>query len=659
LFAFAFASVPADMAVAASAEQAIKNWIATVPAADWKIGYRNLAYDRATDRTTVTDLSAVSASMDLSITFTSVAITGYTPTPDGGFNASAMTADGGTMLFDEATITMAGVVVRNFGTAAMTPVPYDKNRPVTSIVQLYANLLKVRVDHAEVAKVTFKDASDGTEFTYADSTLDKWANGKVASMRMGPMEASFVDDDGEPVRFTVGGAETLDTDIDAFLRVYDPARYVAGVGDQIWRPAMRLARYYDIAVESTEFDLAIGDWSLENVKLRQPKESFTAALDRVAMLPKGADPAPADARALFGMFSAFSLGKFSLNDVELDSDAGYGALEAFTIADFSADGIGEISIDALETFWVDGFIAIGRLAAGGIVFPGMDKLIAAYDASLKDQEVDYAELAPRLGYIEAAEVDFETSDTPEVALDKFRLDFGNYVGLVPTLIALEVAGLDAPVDLFSEDNVDVMLKALGYDRLRADYRMKLAWRESDSTIAVDDFHVALTDVGSVTGRAVLGGVSRAQLMDTESLRDAITKLTLVSSNLTVEDKSILNRWIAQQAHEMGVDQTVFRAQLAGSVGAMLQGIGNKAFQDKLAAALKTYIMRPGSVTVSAMPPDPVPAAGIAVLAAIFPETLPQILGLDITAVAGPEPVPFRYVPPTDAGDARHVPLKKY
>jgi hypothetical protein len=649
----------ADMAVAASAEQAIKNWIASVPGTDWKIGYRNLSYDPASDRTTVTDLAAVAASLELTINFKTVAITGYTPTPDGGFNATSLTADGGSMAMDEAKLTMSGIVATNFGTGPLAPVAYDKNRPITSLVQLYANFLKMHVDHAAIGKVTFKDESDGTEFTYADSTLDKWVNGRVASMRLGPMEAAFTDEDGNPVRFTIGGAEARDTDLDAIMRVYDPSRYVAGVGDQIWRPVIALIRYENLVIESPEFDFTLGAWTLENMKMRQPKESFTAALDRIALLGKGQEPSPADTRALLGIWSAMAVGKFSMTEIEVDTDVGYGTLDGFTISDFSADGIGEISIDYLETFWADGFLSIGRLAAGAITLPGVDKLLAAYDASLKDQDFEYAQLSPRLGYLEAAEIDFETSDTPEVALDKFRLDLGNYVGLVPTLVALELAGLDVPVDLFSDDDVDTMLKALGYDRLRADYRVRLAWRESDSTVTVDDLRLALADVGAISGKAVLGGLARTHLADTDSLRDALMDLSLISSSLTVEDKSIINRWVAQQAYQMGVDQGVFRTQFANSVGAMVQSIGNKAFQDKLGAALKTYILRPGSFTISVKPPDPVPVAGVAVLAAIFPETLPQILGLEVSAVAGPEPVPFKYAPTARGGDTRHVPQKKY
>ena len=349
----------------------------------------------------------------------------------------------------------------------------------------------------------------------------------------------------------------------------------------------------------------------------------------------------------------------------VDADGGFGSLGAFTMADFSADGLGEISIDNLDVESIAGFARIGRVAAGDIIFPGMDKLFAAFEASQRDQDVDYADLAAKLGYLEAADVEFETLELPQTTLGKFRLDLKDYVGAVPTKVALAIVGFDAPAELFMDDNSYEMLHSLGYDRVRADYGVKLAWHEADETVSVDDFHLMLGDIGNFTGKAVLGGLSRDALNDVDTLPMALSTLDLVSSTLTVEDKSLLNRYIAQQAYLAGVDQKAFRQELADSVPDMLADIGAAAFRMKVAAALRTYILRPGTMTVSANPPDPLPVTGVFLFASIFPGTLPEILGLDVTAVAGPEPTPFKYVPPADLTppqtqpDVRHVPQKKY
>jgi hypothetical protein len=435
-----------------------------------------------------------------------------------------------------------------------------------------------------------------------------------------------------------------------------------------WRPAIGLLRYYDLEIDSGDFYMGIGEWRMEDFKMRQPKESFVEVLDK-AIAEDQDDLGPEGARAVFNMWSAFGLGKMSLTDVFVDSEDGLGTLDAFTLTDFSADGIGEISIDNLDASSMDGYFFIGRMVAGGIVFPGIDKLIAAFEAEDRGEDVDFAGLSAKLGYLEAAEVEFESDDTPMVALEKLRLDLGNYVGLVPTSIGMEIAGLDAPAELFDEDDADEMLRALGYDRLRADYGVRIDWNETDETVTIDNFRLSLSDVGVVTGKAVLGGLSRRDFDDVISLPEVIADLNLVSSSVTVEDRSIVNRWIAQQAYDLGVDQGAFRQELAGAgiADIVMDLPGSDEFREKVATALRTYVTRPGSLTVTAMPPDPVPVAGLAVLSALFPDTLPDILGLEISAVAGPEPVPFNYVPPRPqpsepsqpGSDVRTVPFKKY
>jgi hypothetical protein len=671
-------SAPAaiERAAAASAEDAIKAWVAAaaVPGTDWKVTYADLAYDGASDRTTVKGLTAAAASLRLTIGFDTVAITGYAATANGGFSAALLTADGGRAASDKAAVKIAGLAVKDFGTAsAMAPVALDIDHPLGSIVNLYSELLKVHLGHAGLASLTFTDAAADSDFSYSNFAIDNWANGKIGSMTMGAMDATFTDDSGGPVRFQIGGFETRDTDLDAIVRVYDPARYQNGVGDQVWRTAIGLAAYHDLSIQSPGFDMTLGAWRMENFKVRQPQHSFTAALDAAMKAGTGAKNAPpALVKATADLWSAFGLGKFSVSDVMFDSDGGYGTLGAFTLADASADGIGEISIDKLDADTLTGFTRIGRLAAGNIVFPGVDKLMQAFDAMGRNDDVDFGGLGAKLGYLEAAGVDVQTDAIPETMLAKFRLDLSNYVGVVPTDIALSIAGLDAPVELFNEAGADTVLRDLGYDRVRADYGVKLAWHEADKTVTVDELKLSLADMGSLSGKATLGGLTREALGKVASLGQTLATLDLLSSSLTISDSSFLNRWIAQQAFDSHVSQTAYRQQLADTIPPLLSGIGDAAFQKKLTAALTTYITRPGSITLSAMPPAPVPVSGTMLLGTLFPAALPDALGLDVSAVAGPVPVPYDYqprklpaaappVPPTPPAatpDVRHVPEKK-
>ena len=632
---------------AASAEDAIKTWIAAIPTADWTVTYGRIAYDAPTDRTTLTGLKATSAKMSTTFAFDTIFVGGYAPASDGSFSAASFGANGGSVTSDKAKLADFGILGDRFrqrrhrtdglrpGPSVHVDGPDLHQHPVGARQARQARLGRVqgrqrrdvvllfRLHHRQLVERQGRRHGDGG---------DEHRLHRPGQRQPGAHGAR-----------RVRGARHRHRRVPARVR---PARYQNGVGDMVWRPAIGLARYHDMTIQSADFDVTLGEWGIENLKTRQPQRPFTQALERV-VTSGDKDLTPDGARALFDMYSAFSLGKLSISDVTVDADGGFGSLGAFTMADFSADGLGEISIDNLDVDYIAGFARIGRLAAGDIIFPGMDKLFAAFEASQRDQDVDYADLAAKLGYLEAADVEFETTEVPQTALGKFRLDLKDYVGAVPTNVALDIVGFDAPAELFMDDGSYEMLHSLGYDRVRADYGVKLAWHEADETVSVDGFHLMLGDIGNFTGKAVLGGLSRDALNNVDTLPMALSTLNLVSGTLTIEDKSLLNRYIAQQAYVMGVDQKAFRQELANSVPDMLADIGNAAFQKKVAAALRTYILRPGTLTVSANPPDPLPVTGVFLFASIFPGTLPEILGLDVTAVAGPEPTPYNYVPPAD------------
>jgi hypothetical protein len=300
------------------------------------------------------------------------------------------------------------------------------------------------------------------------------------------------------------------------------------------------------------------------------------------------------------------------------------------------------------------------------VFPTADKIIAAMEAEDAGEEVKFDDLGFRLGYVEAAGVDVDALDM-RVVLDRMRLDLTDYVGPVPGTVSLDVAGLDLPTELLEEADVKEPLLDLGYDRLLADYGVKLAWHEADETITVDELRASVAEAFSFSASAVLGGVKREDLLNAEALNEALAKVTLLEANATVSDPELFNRWIAQQAWMEKVDQKDYRAALADGIPDMLSDIGDEGFRTMLATALNTFIMTPGSLTVTAEPPDKTAVSGLVAFGGLFPSALPDVLGLKVTAIAGPEPVPYDYVPRQtdrttpdviiDPSD-RHVPFKK-
>ncbi len=91
------------------------------------------------------------------------------------------------------------------------------------------------------------------------------------------------------IKMKVASVETRDIDIGAALRVLDPDRYAGGIGDGVWHKVTGLTAYHDFAVDGPGLKMTMTLLSVEDFKLRQPRHSFAAFLDRDLRRPERAD----------------------------------------------------------------------------------------------------------------------------------------------------------------------------------------------------------------------------------------------------------------------------------------------------------------------------------------------------------------------------------
>ena len=68
--------------------------------------------------------------------------------------------------------------------------------------------------------------------------VDGWNGAKIRASSAGPLRTDSPAVD-PLVTLSARSAETRAIDLDAFLAVYDPARYAGGVGDGAWRTAFQ------------------------------------------------------------------------------------------------------------------------------------------------------------------------------------------------------------------------------------------------------------------------------------------------------------------------------------------------------------------------------------------------------------------------------------
>ena len=173
---------------------------------------------------------------------------------------------------------------------------------------------------------------------------------------------------------------------------------------------------------------------------------------------------------------------------------------------------------------------------------------------------------------------------------------------------------------------------------------------------IGELSFGIDKMGAINSSAVLSGLPRTAIDHPEMLETVLPALALVSAKLTFTDASIVGKGLDILAEKMKAPPDKFRAQFADALPFLLSmtvltdpqlraAVNKSGLLAKLAPAVKTFIAEPGSsITVTLTPPKPIAIPAITAAAENAPDTLAQLLGIDISGEAAaaplaPEPAP--------------------
>ncbi len=643
----------------APVETAIKDLATAIGgSADWTAGYRSLSYDAATDTAVISGLQLATRRGDLKVEFETISIVGYAPAAGGGFTAKAIKADGGAVDAGAVKAALVDISFEDVGVPALKGGAFDPEKPFSSMISMYSGVIRSTMGHGHVGSLSLVETIEGitSRVSYENFDISDFHDGKTATVSAGPLKLESPSPDGL-VDITIGSVAGSDIDAGAMMRAYDPSTYgPGGIGDMIWHQTLGHAAYKDITMQVPGVQLAIGEFSMDGLKVRQPTHSFAPLLDFAMAHPGMSQQEMADAarEEAVDLLSSIAMGRFAVSGIKVQaSGVTQFDLGDVSLSDFSIEGLGEFAIDGLvAAVEGQGAVKIGRFAFGGIKFPDIELLRTASKAGLgsgnTDVPFDPATLAPKLGFLEASGIDIQTTDVPHIGLDRMRVDLGGYVGYLPTRVSSTIVGLDVPLDSLDRSARETF-KRLGYDRVSLDYDLKLGWDEPKQQLDIDNIRIRAANVGGMTASAVIGGLTREMVEHPDS-PDGAQDLSLVSGKMTLNDESIVGKGLGLLAEKLKVPQDKFRQQFADALPFLLSlsalndptlmtMIRQSGLLKKLAPALKTFIAEPsGSLTLTVAPTQPVKLVDVLDAAQKAPENLIGLLNLSFSAEAG-KPAP--------------------
>lgn len=641
---FAFATV-ALFSLPAAADEAteafLKSWVASIDSAPgWDARFAAVATD-ASGTTTLTNFVVTSEKPGFELSIAAIGVSGYDAGANALFAADTVTINGGKVKAGDAlAVALDDVALSGLALPPASDFVWDGDRPYLGLVKAFSAFSQISMASATIGTFVLDQTYEGerSTTTYTDVELTNWSDGKIASITSGPIEATTPSDQ-TLVAMRIAGAESNDIDLGAMVRILDPDQYAGGKGDMVWHTILGRTVYNDMIMAFPGVTVRISEAFNENFQMRQPEGGIEAFLDLGMPGSEEKYEKPEEAAKLVQALRAFGIGRVGLTNLDVEAEGIERAhLDSLTLADFSFDRLGEFSFDGIDVSVPgQGSAKVGRVAIGDLIFPPMEALMAIAAAEDAGQDPDVSAAMPKLGFFEAAAVSVDIQGVVSAALEKMRLDLGNYVGPVPTSVSLEVVDADLPIEVIEEADARQVLEALGYERVRIDAGLKVDWSEAGE-LNIGEYRVGIRDAGVISGDARLSGLTPAEY---ELLEDpaVLSRLLFHGGSLSILDQSIVSRGVALQAGMTGTNPDEFRQTFVMGLPYMLTFLGNPDLIKQVVPILQAFVRTDGgSVTAVSNPPEPIPFMDLAE-AAEDPIALYTLLGVQFSGTAGTEPAP--------------------
>lgn len=287
---------------------------------------------------------------------------------------------------------------------------------------------------------------------------------------------------------------------------------------------------------------------------------------------------------------------------------------------FTAD---EIGFDKLEIAESDGKLTIDHASA--------TKVVARAPEVVKKTNG----LANMLEAFEMTGIVVVGEDKKTIPIVSVRATSADWVDGMPRKGSLDIRGITVPID--PKDDGAKELIALGYGTVSADVSISGSWDDKTGRLEVQQT-TAGANMGGLEIALAIGGLTpdviakmRAAGEDQAKQLELLQGLTLEKARVRWSDASLTGRILSAQAKDQGVDVPTFTKQIKLMVPMLVSMIGNKDFEGKITKAAGAYLDAPKSLTVTAKPAQPMPLAQLMGAAMMAPQSLPTVLGADVTA----------------------------
>jgi len=395
--------------------------------------------------------------------------------------------------------------------------PVALQRPASaSIIDVYRSALEqfAAISASSISMpaitgtVNFGPVMSG-DFTYSGIAWHDIRGGKVATIEVERFAfTANTQQAGKADKMTgeMANLVTHDFDAAAAAAILDPKN--AG-DDRYYRfHGQTTAGAYTVS-SALGLRMLVDGMSVEDIGLR-PSRLQLPALFAMIQQAGAAAPTPAQTRELMDkvatLYEGIRIGNAEMRGLSMDTPQGPFKLAAIKF-DLENGRIGEFALEGLDTRAPTGPVKIGRFALKSLDLAGLLRMTALLSNPAQQPSPDrLLGLFPLLAGIEVKGFVAPFKNTSKlVTLDSFNLNWGQFVGLVPSQARL-TGKATTPID--ANDTTSKPLLVAGINTLTVDTDLGAAWTESSRSLLLDPVALEISDLVKTSARVSLANVPR-------------------------------------------------------------------------------------------------------------------------------------------------------
>lgn len=304
----------------------------------------------------------------------------------------------------------------------------------------------------------------------------------------------------------------------------------------------------------------------------------------------------------------------------------------------TADGgytVRELLIPDIDTIEGETRFTLRDMRVSAIEIPGTVDESDYVDGMIFYQQVSSGPLAVTI------------ADEPAFSLNEIVIDIARRPNDSGIDTMMRAEGLYADLGMVEEAKASEAIEALELEEVTGRMNVTAGWDVASGEIDISDYAIELDDIGRLVMMLRISGYTpefAQALQETQELgaggNDEMTglamlglmqQLTFNSASIRFEDSSITRRVLNYIGGQQGVDGEQMADAVTGMLPLFLGRLQNPALQEEISEAVSAYLADPKSLTISANPEKPLPFMTLMSAGSTSPQTLPDVLNLEIRA----------------------------